>query len=1252
MNHSLSILSLNCHSIYQRSAELKNLLQEKNPDIVCLCETWAVYDRIPSFINYTAYWAHRPHPQTGGGLCILVRSNLISTQKILNPINNSKLEVQAITIELVSLKLDILNLYNPNQNVKKDTFKHYFGQLSSNFIIVGDFNAHHSLWSNSNSQNNSSGKVLTEILLENHNLCLATPNGLPTYMHASTGATSTLDLHFTSANLISLQEIEKLDCIGSDHYPLMMTLKLKPKIQRIKFLPKWKINDFNWSKWAQGLKDIKWNSELSIDESNEILIDCLTNSKFQPKSTTGEYNPKYNKPWWNEECDKLVALRKQAKNIVRRNATAQTISNLRKAENDVKKATKLAKENSLKIFIPTIDLHTSLKSVWDKINSIRSKFEPKILVLKMDNELISQPTVKANKIADHFEKTFNIDHSSQERNESMSRSIQSSIFVDVTKPYNVPFTKNELQNSLSLLKNTSPGADRVHNMFLKNMPENIKEYTLRLFNHSWLSESVPNNWLESLLIPICKPHKDSSEIKSYRPISLLSCISKLMERMVAHRLEWLMETKNLLSNSQSGFRKQRSTTDQLLVLDHNIKDSLGSNKHCIVVFVDLMGAFDRVWRLAVLQKLLNMGIKGKIIRWLHSYLDNRTFKVFLEGEYSTKRKAKSGVPQGGVLSPLLFNILMSDLPKVDGVEFLEFADDIAIFSTGFDPNRVRENLEVGLKKLKDWTEKWGQCISFEKTKAMYFTKMQIPNPLPVIKISSSHIEYVNEFKYLGLTFDSPRLSYKKHILKLKDSCTKSLSVIKFLSHPKWGCNRETLLTLYKSLIRSKIDYACQIYQSAIKTDLKILDTLQNQCIRLCIGAWETSPITSLEVEANIPPLKFRRELLISKMRLRINEYPVTSPQRKLIRTIAPRNSFMMKSLDIFSSWNLTLPVTQPCPKLSPVPPWDNLQKYFRESLSSEYIPSLDENTKQILFSMLVDKEYSNHIKVFTDGSKMENRTGAACVIPEIQVVIMSRLPNSLTIMSAELFAIKVALEYLDQKKIKKAVIFTDSLSSITKLKNSRTLNDNKLRDILKLLYKLNENGSIYIQWIPSHCGINGNELADRAAKNSLRLEQITKVPNNLGEHISILEDRHDKVWQKYWENEVQRTQKGRHLRMIKDKVGHWPWTTHKNKRVEVSMTRLRIGHVGLNAIKQRFQLTHDPHCECGELETIDHFLLDCNLYQNNRNILKNSINRLDSELEFSTKTLLGGSQKPVQKQILINEFLSRFLISSGKVNNL
>ena len=341
MINNLNILSLNCRSIHSKISEIKLLIYTKKPHVVCLCETWTSPGKEYSFINYSAIWSHRTASR-GGGLAILIRSDIISFTKTLVHLNNP-LEVQAVSIKMQNTELDIMNLYNPNQNIDINTFKHYFSQLSGNFVIVGDLNAHHSLWSQKGTQNNTTGRAIARIIMDTQNLCLATIPEMPTYVNAHNGNVSTLDLHLVSANLLPAQSITTCGCVGSDHCPLIMTICKQPSIQKIKYLPKWKLNDVNWDTWVHGLRNIEWNPEMTLDESNLFLVNHITTSRNQPPWSTGEYNPKYSKPWWNSECARLVAIRRRAKNKVKRNCTALTLSELRKAENDAKSAIKKSK---------------------------------------------------------------------------------------------------------------------------------------------------------------------------------------------------------------------------------------------------------------------------------------------------------------------------------------------------------------------------------------------------------------------------------------------------------------------------------------------------------------------------------------------------------------------------------------------------------------------------------------------------------------------------------------------------------------------------------------------------------------------------------------------------------------------------------------------------------------------------------------------------------------------------------------------
>ena len=223
---------------------------------------------------------------------------------------------------------------------------------------------------------------------------------------------------------------------------------------------------------------------------------------------------------------------------------------------------------------------------------------------------------------------------------------------------------------------------------------------MNLINKSWTEENLPDEWKTALLCPIPKQGKDSTLADSYRPICLLPTIAKLMERMVNNRIDWCLEQKQLLPEVQSGFRKQRSAYDQISLLESHIARALEENHTCIAVFLDMAGAFDAVDHTSVLFKLAEFGFSGRLVGWLQSYLANRKFKVLYRGEESTTRSIKCGVPQGGILSPLLFNVLMSDIPTVQGVQISVFADDIAVYAVGIDESKTVEMIQMQLDLLQ------------------------------------------------------------------------------------------------------------------------------------------------------------------------------------------------------------------------------------------------------------------------------------------------------------------------------------------------------------------------------------------------------------------------------------------------------------------------------------------------------------------------------------------------------------------------
>ena len=244
--------------------------------------------------------------------------------------------------------------------------------------------------------------------------------------------------------------------------------------------------------------------------------------------------------------------------------------------------------------------------------------------------------------------------------------------------------------------------------------------------------------------------------------------------------------------------------------------------------MDLSAAFDSVNHIALLYKLTNMGFTGRILGWLQSYLSDRKFQTLYRGKLSKIEMSKSGVPQGGILSPFLFNALMSDLPRLQDITMTIFADDIAVCATGIDVNRVVSKLQHQLNLIQKWCLEWGQRINPSKTKGMHFYDLY-ENSLP-ISVNGINIEYVNSFKFLGITLDAPKLDWHMHLNKLKFDCNKRINLLKSISHHHWGADKKTLLMLYKTLIRSKLDYGCQFYNGASRTLLNPLEVIQNQSL--------------------------------------------------------------------------------------------------------------------------------------------------------------------------------------------------------------------------------------------------------------------------------------------------------------------------------------------------------------------------------------------------------------------------------------
>ncbi|GFW94006.1 probable RNA-directed DNA polymerase from transposon X-element [Trichonephila clavipes] len=346
------------------------------------------------------------------------------------------------------------------------------------------------------------------------------------------------------------------------------------------------------------------------------------------------------------------------------------------------------------------------------------------------------------------------------------------------------------------------------------------------------AKKAPDNWKEAIIFPINKPGKDPHLASSYRPISLLSTIGKLTESIILHRSDFINEN-NILNPNQYGFTNKLSTLHPLLRLTENISEGFQKKKSTGAVFLDIQKAFDRVWINGLTFKLITFKIPNPLIHLIHSYLTNRSFRIIINETLSNEHSVSAGCPQGSLLGPLLFNLYINDIPDYSLTKINLYADDTAIHATYKKLETISFALNKHLLLLQNFYDKWKISINVEKSTAIIFTKKQSLPP-PII-MYNKQIPWFQEAKYLGIIFDT-HLTWKQHIYYVRDKFRK----IMFKLYPLIGRNSylsiENKVLLYTAVMRPILAYASPVWGYAAKTNINILDTLQNSLIRMIVKA--------------------------------------------------------------------------------------------------------------------------------------------------------------------------------------------------------------------------------------------------------------------------------------------------------------------------------------------------------------------------------------------------------------------------------
>ena len=977
----------------------------------------------------------------------------------------------------------------------------------------------------------------------------------------------------------------------------------------------WNFRKANWPKFSQILeKKLDTSNEnhtsLNINEQEKLLTDAIIQSA---KRTIPRGNVKRFKPYWTEELASAVSQRQNQRNEFAKRPTDINRRKYYALNRRVRSISKSSKINSWRTKCTSLNNAGDQGKAWKFFNRVQGKKNSgSVQPIRVDNSVPVNRRREAEALNRHFSKTSRVkkakDLDSINREERRTHECKASVG---RKAFETPFTIFELEKALSQSKKgKAPGADGIMVDMLCRLGPKAKAHLLRLFNNTWSSGKLPNAWRKATLVPILKPGKPAEDPKSYRPISLTSCLSKTIERMVNSRLYAYLEKAGLIDDVQAGFRRKRSTTDQLVNFTESVVSNWQNREHTVACFIDLQNAYDKVWREGLRLKLLRSGIEGRMYGWLSDFLTNRSIRTKLGNATSSYLPLVDGLPQGSALSCTLFLIYLSDISNAVKTESrLAFADDLIIWHSDRDAERATTVLNSDLRHLSDYCKRWKLLVN--PTKSIYATFSQSS------AVNKAHLEVLlNEVplirdenpKYLGLTLD-PRLLLTKHIENAANKARTRLGLLKALASTTWGAGTKLLRTLYCATIRPILEYAAPALNLASDTSLEKLDKVQNGALRLITGGIQSTSIDTMEIATNVEPLGLRREKVTITLNEKIHRLPRDDPLR--VRMEEARATPKRLKKPSFSSKVTEL---ESCYR-----PATNRKQIFSEELWSledpPKPPSFDldiglrgrksDTSEPVLKALAREKldQYGEDItKIFTDGSAEKGiyNGGYGILLQSGKDTIRESgsVGSQTCSFDCEAAAMRRASEMILERQTSgqmmhdHVVIFCDCLSLLLKLASGKIQDGDIAQAMVNFDKAMNGKTKITLCWIPSHVGIHGNEAADDLAKEGSKLPQPSKELSYEGAK-RFIELEAAQRWKDGWA----KSETGRKMfERIKRPDISDPWLK-LDRKTSVPVFRMRSGHTMLKEDMKRHGYDVDTSCRlCGaNSESVKHILSECTL---------------------------------------------------------
>ena len=1058
-------------------------------------------------------------------------------------------------------------------------------------VLAGDFNSHDLLWGGdevSVQRQGEAGPIID--LMNEHGLRSLLPRGTKTWQGKN--QESTIDLVLTTSELAD----EMLTCAihptdhGSDHRAIQTTFDVA--LHERAAIPRLLFKNAPWNLIRTRVKDnlrlLHWAADVQTQTDQLMRVVLGAIHELTPRARPSPYA----KRWWTKDLTQLRRTHTFWRNQARMQRRAG------QARPDLERRAKEAAK----------EFHDAIryerKAHWDDFLSDDVNIWKATKYLKAGRSTTGDkvPPLRKGDGSTTKDKADQVDELLSAFFPALPTRIEDEGVRPQRKAVPMPgLTLAEIEEKVMAAKPwKAPGGDELPAAVWRQLWPVVKDRVFALFEASLRDGVVPRQWKSAKIVPLKKPDKgDYTVAKSWRPISLLSTLGKILEAVVAERISYAVETYGLLPANHFGARKRRSAEQALLLLQEQVYKAWRNHKVLSLISFDVKGAYNGVCKDRLLDRMKARGIPASLVRWVDGFCSGRTASVVVNGYTSEQRELpQAGLPQGSPLSPILFLFFNADLVqrriKAQSGS-IAFVDDYSAWVTGPTAEANREGIQAIIDDALEWEARSGATFEADKTTVIHFTRATVRNSDRPFLIKGEEVKPRHSAKILGVVMDV-ELRYQEHTAR---AAAKELNAAMGLRRLKM-LSPKVARQLFEATVAPAMDYASNVWTHALRAKhVAWMNKAQRMGAQAITGAFRTVAMTVAVAEANIQTVEERHRQAITRLCVNLRTLPTTHPLAAL------RNSATRRFVSPMQKIVTTLQEVQ-TDRMEVIheyalPPWTSRIPVVAEDDTAKAVKATND---------------AKGIVIATSGSQKDGMVGMGGVVCNVNRNRPGEVLASYSVAlgptdeqnpyTAELAAIAMALMCTPAGlPCREVTVVASNRSALEVIRRPRRQSGQcTIRQIYDHANRLMRRGcSVKLVWVPAkHVGFTWGSVAKVAAQKATEAGSVAEKPSYQARsttlRLALAQQRQcgrlPEGVGKY-SKRIDKALPGKHTRALYDSL---------IRQESDILVQLRTGMTRLNRYLHTIGATDSDLCDCGQAaETIDHFLFRCKKWVAQREVL-------------------------------------------------